>query len=197
MSRSKLMSPNTVAFADLWYRTRDLKQVAAPHKTDIPMRELARFMPNMALVRFEADGRARYELFGTRLVEWAGVDLTGHYLDETLSADAKAQRDAGLAEFHGCAGPDALRARWSIGEATTTGGRVVRIEDLALPYFDGEELEMRHMNFGTVLGTLDYGEGMTGFGTAEEMIWFDAAKERPDWLSLATPETCPIAAVQS
>lgn len=184
MCKSKLVSEATLALADLWYRTRDRLGVRAPHKTDLPLRELAPFMPNIALVRFDADGRAKYELFGTQLADWAGVDLTGHYLDETFTPEARAQREAGLADFDMTTGPDALRARWSIGKATTTSGRVVQVEDLALPYFDGLGSEMRHMNFASILGTLDFGEGMSGFFEADEMIWFDAAKSRPDWLSL-------------
>jgi hypothetical protein len=197
VSTSRLVSADTLAFSDLWYRARDLEGVPAPHKTDIPMRALVPFMPNIAMVRFDADGRARYELFGTRLVEWAGIDLTGHYLDETLSPEAEVQRDAVLAEFSASAGRDALRARWSVGKATTTNGRVVQLEDLALPYFDGKGPEMRHMNFATILGTLDYGEGMSGFVEADEMIWFDAAKPRPEWLSLAASHSPRIVAAQS
>lgn len=149
-------------------------------------------MPNIALVRFDVDGRAKYELFGTQLVDWAGVDLTGHYLDDTLTPEAKAQREQGLMAFQATSAPDALRARWSLGTATTTTGRVVQIEDLALPYFDGQEPEMRHMNFASILGTLDFGEGMSGFVEADEIIWFDAAAARPDWLSLqqSTPRDC-------
>lgn len=184
MCKSKLVSESTLALADLWYRTRDRLGVRAPHKTDLPLRELAPFMPNIALVRFDVDGRAKYELFGTQLVDWAGVDLTGHYLDDTLTPEAKAQREQGLMAFQATSAPDALRARWSLGTATTTTGRVVQIEDLALPYFDGQEPEMRHMNFASILGTLDFGEGMSGFVEADEIIWFDAAAARPDWLSL-------------
>ncbi len=182
-----------MALADLWYRTRDSIGVRAPHKTDLPLRDLARFMPNLALVRFDTDGRAKYELFGTKLVELAGVDLTGHYLDETFTPEAQAQRNAGMADFSATAGPDALRARWSVGQATTTSGRVVQVEDLALPYFDGRESEMRHMNFASILGTLDFGEGMSGFVEADEMIWFDAALARPAWLYMSQPETMAAA----
>ncbi len=188
MSKYRLVSDNTLAFADLWYATRDAMDVSAPHKRDLPLRSLSRFMPSIALVSFDAGGRAKYELFGTQLTALAGVDLTGHYLDETLSPDAKTQREAGLAAFHRKWGPDALRARWSVGKATTTSGRVVQVEDLALPYFDGQIPEMRHMNFATVLGTLEFGEGMTGFLEADEMIWFDAALERPSWLQLSVGE---------
>ncbi|WOF73571.1 PAS domain-containing protein [Parvibaculaceae bacterium PLY_AMNH_Bact1] len=187
MGKSKLVSEATLALADLWYRTRDGLGVRAPHKRDLPLRELAPFMPYIALVRFDSDGRAKYELFGTQLVEWAGVDLTGHYLDETLTPEAVAQRENGLMVFHETASSDALRARWSVGTATTTSGRVVQIEDLALPYFDGQASEMRHLNFASILGTLDFGEGMSGFVEADEMIWFDAAKTRPSWLSMAAP----------
>lgn len=184
MRKFKLVSEATEALADLWYRTRDNLGVRAPHKTDLPLRDLARFMPNIALVRFNKDGRAKYELFGTKLAELAGIDLTGQYLDETFSPEANAQRNAGLSEFSETAGPEALRARWSVGQATTTTGRVVQVEDLALPYFDGRGSEMRHMNFASILGTLDFGEGMSGFVEADEMIWFDAALARPDWLHL-------------
>lgn len=193
MRNSKLVSEATAALADLWYRTRDDLGARAPEKTDLPLRGLARFMPNIALVRFDEDGRAKYELFGTKLVELAGVDLTGHYLDETLSPEAKAQREAGLAEFSETAGPEALRARWSVGQATTTSGRVVQVEDLALPYFDGREREMRHMNFASILGTLDFGEGMSGFVEADEIIWFDAALARPDWLYMSQSKTLAAA----
>jgi len=184
VSIAKIVSATTVAFADLWYACRDAGGVAAPHKRDLPMRQLAPFMSNIALVSFDETGRAKYELFGTQLVKMAGVDLTGHYLDSTLDEDARAQRDAGIAEFEQTAGPDALRARWSVGTAATTSGRVVQVEDIALPYFDGTPPEIRHMNFAMVLGTLEFGEGVTGFFPADELIWFDATGSRPDWLHL-------------
>lgn len=182
MAELKLMSDAIQAFADLWYETRAASGAPVPAKDDFPLRRLAPFMPNMALVRFDKDGRAKYELFGTKLVELAGFDLTGQYLDETQSPEAKRQREEGLEAFHAQAGPDACRARWSTGQARTTSGRLIKIEDLALPYLDGPGGEMRHMNFVTVLGTLDYGEGMAGLIEADEMIWFDASLERPAWL---------------
>jgi hypothetical protein len=182
VSSAKIISATTAAFADLWYESRDTKGVTAPHKNDLPLRALARFMPNIALVSFDENERAKYELFGTQLAEMAGVDLTGHYLDETFDEEAKAQRELGIIEFQKTADADALRARWSVGSAATTGGRVVQVEDIALPYFDGSSHEMRHMNFATVLGTLDFGEGVSGFFAAEELIWFDASDTRPAWL---------------
>ncbi len=182
MSEPKLITDEAHAFADLWYDARAANGMLLPTKDDFPLRRLAPFMPNMALVSFEKDNRAKYELFGTMLAELAGIDLTGQYLDETQSPEARRQREKGLAAFHAEAGPDAYRARWSIGQARMTSGRLVKIEDLALPYLDEPSGEMRHMNFATVLGTLEYGEGMTGFIAAEELIWFDAALERPDWL---------------
>jgi len=184
MQTPRLRSPETVAFADLWYDTRARVGLPIPAKEDMPLRQLARFMPHMTLVGFEEDHRGKYLLCGTALASQVGIDLTGHLVEDTLDEPARVQRAAGIAEFEASFGPDAFRARWTICDGRTSTGRIVEFEDLSLPYLVPETGAMRHMCFVTLVGgALDYDEGVAQRFPAKEALWFDGAVERPAWLA--------------
>ena len=52
-----------------------------PPRSAIDPVEMAGILPNVALVE-SVDGRIRYRLIGTKIVEFAGRDATGKYFDE-------------------------------------------------------------------------------------------------------------------
>ena len=60
-----------------------------PDRADLDPADLKPLLPNMFVVDVEHDPfRIRYRLVGTRAIEVTGYDITGHYLDNLLPADA-------------------------------------------------------------------------------------------------------------
>ena len=60
-----------------------------PDRVDLDPADLKPLLPNMFVVDVEHDPfRIRYRLVGTRAIEVTGYDITGHYLDNLLPADA-------------------------------------------------------------------------------------------------------------
>lgn len=183
MTEQKIQSPDTVAFADLWYATRDRVTSNLPSKVDFSMRKLAPLLPNIALIGAEFDGREKYLLFGTSLAAHAGIDLTGIFLDDTMDDLAKAQRAAGMARFREEFGPDAIRGRWTLSEGRTNSGRILEFEELSLPYREPANGSERLITYVAILGTLNFGEGFAHILSSNTAIWFDALAARPDWLA--------------
>jgi hypothetical protein len=59
-----------------------------PDRCDLRPDEIKRLLPFMFIADAEHDPfRVRYRLVGTKAVEVTGFDITGHYLDELLSAE--------------------------------------------------------------------------------------------------------------
>jgi hypothetical protein len=64
-----------------WERKRGTRRM--PSRADIDPADLKRILPNIVLAKIDRDSRrVRYTLVGTRCVAHAGMDYTGHYLDE-------------------------------------------------------------------------------------------------------------------
>ena len=60
-----------------------------PDRADLDPADLKPLLPNLFVVDVEHDPfRIRYRLVGTRATEVTGYDITGHYLDDLLPADA-------------------------------------------------------------------------------------------------------------
>jgi hypothetical protein len=60
-----------------------------PDRADLDPADLKPLLPNLFVVEVEHDPfRIRYRLVGTRAIEVTGYDITGHYLDNLLPADA-------------------------------------------------------------------------------------------------------------
>ena len=182
MTGPVLQSAKASAFADLWYEARAAPGVPLPFKNDLPLRRLASFMPHIALVRHEEDGRARYVLFGTALVATFGRDYTGDYVDGPMTDEARSLLTACLTAFHEAYGEDAVFGRWTIGEAHTSTGRLIEFENLTLPYIDDATSEVRFMSCVVPLATLDYGEAIAQRFPDRDIRMFAAAEMRPDWL---------------
>ncbi|PCJ71118.1 MAG: hypothetical protein COA62_00360 [Rhodobiaceae bacterium] len=189
MTKPLLHAPKIAAFADLWYETRAASSHSIPTKEDMPLRALAPFMPNLALIDLDEDGRSKYLLWGTEIATVIGVDLTGAYLDERMDAEAIAQLEAGVVQFEKEHGPDARRAHWSLGRGRTASGREILYEDISLPYIVPETGRIRFMAYVAVLETQGYGETQVTRFSSEEAMWFDALAPRPDWMRLRQTET--------
>jgi hypothetical protein len=59
-----------------------------PDRADLHPEEMRRLLPHMFIADAEHDPfRVRYRLVGTKAVEVTGFCITGHYLDELLSAE--------------------------------------------------------------------------------------------------------------
>lgn len=65
---------------EYWERKRGSRRM--PSRADIDPADLKRILPNIILAKIDRDLRVRYTLVGTRCVAHAGMDYTGHYLDE-------------------------------------------------------------------------------------------------------------------
>ena len=60
----------------------------APDRSELRPDEIKSLLPFLLIADAEHDPfRVRYRLVGTRAVEITGFDITGHYLDELLSAE--------------------------------------------------------------------------------------------------------------
>ncbi|MEQ9518048.1 MAG: PAS domain-containing protein [Parvibaculum sp.] len=185
-----LQSPRSVAYADLWYGARDTVGGSLPAKTDLPMRQLASFMPNMALVQHTDDGRARYILFGTNLVNLFGRDLTGDYVEGPMTEEARNQLNASRSAFYAEHGADAIFGRWTIGAARTSTGRLLEFENLTFPYLELTDGSVRFMSFVTGLATLDYGEGIVERYPDRAAKMFNASGPRPQWMTQDPDADC-------
>jgi hypothetical protein len=91
-----------------------------PDRADLDPADLKPLLPNLFIVDVEHDPfRIRYRLVGTRAAEATGYDITGHYLDNLLAADAG---EPWMDHYHA-----AYRNRapifGAVGAATRTGGR--------------------------------------------------------------------------
>lgn len=179
-----LQSPKSVAFADLWYQTREALGVPVPAKTDLPLRALSPFMSQMALIEHTPDGHARYVLFGTGLVTGFGKDMTGDYVEGPMTDEARAQLDASRAAFKQEHGADAIFGRWTLGKAQTNTGRLVEFENLTLPYIERSNNTVRFMSFVLPLTNLEYGEGVMKRFPDKAVKMFNAVGPRPDWIAL-------------
>lgn len=70
-----------------WWLDRSAGDI--PDRADLDPADLKPLLPNLFLIDVEHDPfRIRYRLVGTRVVEVTGYDITGHYLDNLLPADA-------------------------------------------------------------------------------------------------------------
>jgi hypothetical protein len=70
-----------------WWLGRSGQDI--PDRADLDPADLKRLLPNLFMVDVEHDPfRIRYRLVGTRAIEVTGYDITGHYLDDLLPADA-------------------------------------------------------------------------------------------------------------
>ena len=190
MTPPALQSPKSVAFADLWYQTRETLGVPIPAKSDLPLRGLAPFMSQIALIEHTPSGRARYVLFGTGLAKSFGRDMTGDYVEGPMTDEARAQLDASRAAFAAEHGADAIFGRWTLGTAQTNTGRLVEFENLTFPYIEPSNNTTRFMSFVLPLTSLEYGEGISKRFPDKVVKMFNAEGPRPDWIAL-DPEICP------
>ena len=70
-----------------WWRDRCAGDI--PDRADLDPADLKPLLPNLFLIDVEHQPfRIRYRLAGTRVTEVTGYDITGHYLDNLLPADA-------------------------------------------------------------------------------------------------------------
>ncbi|MAN62429.1 MAG: hypothetical protein CMI60_10840 [Parvibaculum sp.] len=177
-----LQSPKTVGFADLWYRARTDAKTTIPAKNDMPLMDLAPFMPNLAMLKHEADGRARYTLFGTGLAAAFGQDLTGQFAETPMNDEARAKLETVIGDFYEEHGRDAPFGRWTMSRARTSTGRLIEFENLALPYSEASDDSIRYIAYAITLTTLDYGEGMVERFPDTATRMFNAETDRPAWL---------------
>jgi hypothetical protein len=177
-----LQSPKTVGFADLWYASRAQSEASIPAKTDMPLMDLAPYMANLAMLKHEPDGRARYTLFGTGLAAAFGHDLTGHYADTPMNDEARLGLQAVIDGFYEEHGRDALFGRWTMSKARTSSGRLIEFENLTLPYRETNDGSIRYIAYAMTLTTLDFGEGMVERFPDTDTRMFNAEATRPDWL---------------
>ena len=172
-----------IAFASLWYDARTAAGVSIPAKSDIPLRGLAAFMPNLLLHRTDETGRSFCLLFGTGLVDLFGENLTHTYLEESMAAVDAAQRQATFDTYYAEHGRQAPFGRWVSGRLNSRSGNVVEFESLALPYIEPSDGSTRAMVHVVPLGTLDYGDRLLPHFAEDVVEMFVPQGPRPAWLA--------------
>jgi len=183
MRKEKCLRHVDVAgFADLWYAAKTEMGTDIPAKADIPVRELARFMPYMSLTDGEVE--PKYLLCGTIMAEEFGRDLMGLSVFDFMTDEARDQFAGSVLEFYGTHEENTPFARWGIGAGRTGTQRHVEYESLTLPYWEPSRVRIHHMTYARVLVKLDYGEGMAMRYPDVDFENFNAALDRPEWLYL-------------
>lgn len=172
-----------IAFASLWYTARAEAGRSIPSKSDLPLRGLATFMPNLLLHRMDEDGRAFCLLFGTALTDAFGQNLTGTYLEESMATvDAEARRQT-FEVFYREHGEGVPFGRWVSGTLNSRTGDVIEFESLALPYIEPSDGSTRLMVHVLPLAKLSYGDRLIPQFTEKAVRMFLPEGPRPDWLS--------------
>ena len=177
-----------IAFASLWYDARAEASLSIPAKSDLPLRGLAAFMPNLLLHRIDENGRAFCLLFGTALTDAFGENVTGTYLEESMAAvDAKKRKETFEAYYreHGEGAPF---GRWVSGTLNSRTGDVIEFESLALPYIEPSDGSTRLMVYVLPLAKLSYGDRLIPQFTEKTVRMFRPDGPRPDWL-MPSPST--------
>jgi hypothetical protein len=176
-------SKAVMAFASLWYDARAAAGVSIPGKSDIPLRGLAAFMPNLLLHQTDEAGRSFCLLFGTGLVDLFGENLTHTYLEESMAAVDAAKRRVTFDTYYAEHGRGAAFGRWVSGRLNSRSGDVIEFESLALPYTEPTDGSTRAMVHVVPLGTLDYGDRLIPHFAEDVVEMFVPQGPRPDWLS--------------
>lgn len=84
---AKSESPLVLALYRWWCAKGGPAEV--PDRAAVDPAELKHLLPNILIAEVEHEPfRIRYRLSGTRVTEITGLDISGHYLDELLSAEA-------------------------------------------------------------------------------------------------------------
>lgn len=183
MTEPKLQSPKTQAFANIWYAAQKTSALDIPLKTDLPLRDLAPLMSQIALIELPEGQEARYALFGTGLVEDFGMDLTGQALTKSMHEETRAHVAAEFLEFYTKHDTDTPFGRWVFGTGRATTGRSVHYESLTLPYREPSTAEKRFIMYATPLSVLTFEEILNPVIHEIETIIFPAIDHpRPEWL---------------
>jgi len=157
----------------------------------MPLMDLAPFMANIAMLKHEPDGRARYTLFGTGLAAAFGQDLTGQFAETPMNDEARNALERVISAFYEEHGRNTLFGRWTLSKARTSTGRLIEFENLALPYREASDNSIRYIAYAITLTTLDYGEGMVERFPDTETRMFNAETDRPAWLQ-QDPESAAL-----
>lgn len=181
VSAAIVKSESMIAFASFWYGAR-AKTGIIPAKSDLPLRGLAAFMPNLLLYRMSEEGGAFCILFGTALTDVFGENLTGTYLEDSMAtADAKARRKTFEAYYreHGEGVPF---GRWASGTLNSRTGKIIEFESLAFPYIEPSDGSTRWMVHVLPLAELSYGDRLIPQFTEITVRMFQPEGPRPEWL---------------
>jgi hypothetical protein len=188
MSAPETRSQQISAFASIWYAAREKAGSPIPFKTDIPLRKLAPLMPKMSMLRPDEQGVVHYQLFGTRLAEEFGRDLTGTAVHSSMDVASASRVLAEFTDFYRRHGDATPWGRWVYATARSTSGRHIEYESLALPYLEEGAPGVRHMMYSLPLATLKYDEALDPCLIEHSSSIFSAHAPRPAWLHYSSPE---------
>lgn len=76
----KISSPILRCIYQYWLEKAGAE--GAPARGDIEPLDLPRYLPHIFLVEVSEEGRFRYRVVGTRIVDWSGFDPTGKHLKD-------------------------------------------------------------------------------------------------------------------
>ncbi|WP_439816188.1 PAS domain-containing protein [Zavarzinia sp. CC-PAN008] len=75
------------ALSDWWFAQRG-REAPVPQRANLSPKVLKPLLPNLLISEYVGDGRVRYRLVGTRVVELGRYDFTGMFLDDMAFNDA-------------------------------------------------------------------------------------------------------------
>jgi hypothetical protein len=146
----------------LWAYWRDKRQDRAmPRRRDIDPAEIPRLLPHLQLVERAADGRFRYRLTGTAVVEAYGQELTGAFVDEVIPPHRRA-----VAERHYALAFDSGRPIFVRNKYTTPNGAELMVTRVILPLSE----DGRAVNLLLMGQTFEFGSRRAARLGAESMI---------------------------
>jgi len=119
------MIPSPASIADdrvlsaLWrYWERKRGSQPMPRRRDIDPVDIPSLLPHLMLVERTAEGRFRYRLAGTAVVQAYGRELTGHFIDEVIPEPRRAIAQRHYTTVFTAARPIFVRNRYTAPNAT-------------------------------------------------------------------------------
>jgi hypothetical protein len=131
-----------------WQEKRGIRSM--PRRGDVDPTEIASILPHLQLVE-RIDGRFRYRLCGTAIVEAYGHELTGRFVDEIIPAHRRA-----IAEHHYSLLYEERRPLFVKNRYTTTRSLDIIASRLILPLSEDDTTVAMVL----VAQTFDYGAEM-------------------------------------
>lgn len=137
-----VLSAASAAFFEYWKKARGDQQMPGP--SDIQPADFTHLLPNVRYMRWEGCDRLIFTVWGTGLVEWLKIDLTGKNVFDILPEGERETELCRLRNLH--EKPCGFVQRRAVSD---TSGRSLLFEFLTLPVSAGSDGELRMIGTGS------------------------------------------------